>query len=152
MIKEELLKEYPYAELGSSDGSARIRIYVYNYEFPDSKDAYDADWYMNYISLNLDGVSAAINEPVIEGRMFESLIYETKELAGLKTKELEFRFTEPVFSFTLHNTTMSINDIDVKGELVTKNARIGFDFKTDIEKVKRLIEGMERILKRYPSR
>lgn len=152
MIKEELLKDYPYAELGSADRSARIKIYVYNYEFPDSKDSCDADWYMNYISVRLDGVTAKINEPVIEGRVLESLLTEAKAFVRMKTKELHFRFTEPVFIFSLHNKSCQKSGLHVTGSVITKNTRLGFKFQTDMESVKHFIEGMECIIKEFPPR
>ena len=77
--KKEVYKDYPFTELKASDGSARIRIYTYKYEFPLANNRDDADWHMNYITININGVTAEINKSIIEGRVLEYLLKENKK-------------------------------------------------------------------------
>lgn len=155
--KEVFFKNSPFAELRACDGSARIRIYSYRYEFPEANNRDDSDWHMNYISLSINGVSAEIDEPIIEGRVLEYLLKELVRFKDLKASEVDFRFTEPSFSFTLSNKTLSDKNIVVTGEMIdfklnSSIVNVKFEFKTDIKLIENFINGVKLILKEFPSR
>ncbi|MCI3919097.1 hypothetical protein MO973_02480 [Paenibacillus sp. TRM 82003] len=61
----------PCAELKSTDGKSRLRLYTYAYEYPHAEDGVDADWYKNYIELICHGFSVHIDVPALEGRVVE---------------------------------------------------------------------------------
>lgn len=155
---EELYKNSPYAELKSTDGSARIRIYTYRYEFPQATNRDDADWYMNHISLSINGVSAGVDEPVIEARVLECLLKEVEGFRNLSTSEVDFSFTERDICFTLtRDHKLSEKIIFVKGELIdseldSSNVHIHFEFITDCILIDNFIFGIKQIQKEYPSR
>lgn len=155
--KEDLFKNYPFAELRATDDSARIRIYTYRYEFPEADNKDDADWHMNYISLSINGVSAEVDEPIIEGRLLEFLLKEIICFRELKIPEVDFSFTEPEFGFTLSNETLSDNNITVSGEMISVKldrsiANVQFEFRTDLKMIDNFISGIKVILKEFPSR
>ena len=155
--KEEIYKSFPFAELKASDGSAKIRIYTYGYEFLKAKDKDDADWYMNYISLYINGVSAEIDEPIIEGRVLMYLLKEIIEFKVLKIYEVDFLFTEPEFGFTLSNKSLTGKNILVSGEMIDfklnkSNVNVKFEFKTDLSLIENFINGIKRILLEFPPR
>jgi hypothetical protein len=155
--KEDLYRDFPFAELRASDGSARIRIYTYKYQYPEANNKDDADWYMNYISLHINGVAAQIDEPIIEGRVLAFLLKEIIEFKDLKTKEVDFSFTEPEFSFDLFNKMLSDKNILVSGQMMDNkldrsNVNIRFEFITDLSLIENFINGIELILKKFPSR
>lgn len=150
--REEIYKHFPYAELESSDGKSRIRICTYSYEFPDTEIGSDADWQLNLISVDTQETKADLSEPVIEGTVLEFLLYETIEFAELKASELIFRFTEPDFSFIMRNENMAESCIEVKGEMFKRDDHIYFEFKTDLKSINIFINGIRRILERFPPR
>jgi hypothetical protein len=150
-------KDSPFAELKASDGSARIRIYTYSYEFPRADNRDDADWHMNYISLFINGVTAEINAPIIEGRVLQYLLKEINDFKELKISEVDFSFTEPEFSFTLSNESESDNNIVVSGELIDfklkkSTVNVKFEFKTNLDMIENFIKGIKCILIEYPPR
>lgn len=155
--KEDLFESSPFAELRASDGSARIRIYTYRYEFSEADNRDDADWQMNFISLSINGISAEIDEPIIEGRVLEYLLKEIVQFRDLKSSEVEFSFTEPEFSFNLSNKTLSDKNIVISGEMIdvklnSSIANVKFEFKTDLKLIENFINGIKLILKEFPSR
>lgn len=155
--REEVYKNSPYAELRASDSSARIRIYTYAYEFPNSNNGNDEDWHMNYILLSINGVSAEINEPIIEGHVLNRLLKEVERFRDSKVSEVDFSFIEPEFGFILYNNSKSVEKILVKGEMIDvklngSESHIHFKFKTDLNMIDIFIKGIKQILKEYPPR
>lgn len=155
--QEEQYINSPYAELKASDISARIRIYTYAYEFPQATNRDDADWYMNLILLNVNGASAKVDEPIIEGRALECRLDKVMEFARVKTGKVDFSFTEPIFGFELYLDIASDIDIIVKGEMMdsklnSSKVELKFEFKTDFNMLDKFIVGIKRILNEYPPR
>lgn len=153
---QELYKNSPYAELKSCDSNARLRIYTYSYEFPNATNRDDADWYMNYISLSINNISAEVNAPVIEGRVLEILLREVEEFKLKKREDVDFYFTEPQLGFSISNKNNPHESMIVEGELINSSinnsAHVNFTFNTNKELLDNFIKGIRETLLRFPPR
>ncbi|GFZ32961.1 hypothetical protein CSC2_34870 [Clostridium zeae] len=155
--KEEIYQNCPFAELKASDGSARIRICTYRYQFPEATNKWDADWYMNYILLNINGISAEIDKPIIEGRVLTHLLEELIKFKRNEISDIFSSFTEPEINFFLSNDLLIDKNILVSGELIeykvnANKAKVKFEFKTNLALLEKFITGIQRILEMFPSR
>ncbi|MBK1812128.1 hypothetical protein JHL18_16010 [Clostridium sp. YIM B02505] len=158
MVKlEEIYRKSPFAELKASDGSSKIVIYTYGYQYPKATTKWDGDWYMNYILLVINGVTAELDKPIIEGRVLTNLLNELIRFKKFEIIDVFSSFTEPEFSFCLSNDLLIDKSILVSGELIeykvnTNKVKIKFEFKTNLDLLEEFIIGIQRILAVFPSK
>ncbi|GKU27493.1 WapI family immunity protein [Clostridium folliculivorans] len=158
MVKlEEKYRNSTCAELKASDGSAKIVIYTYGYQYPEATNKWDGDWYMNYILLVINGVTAEIDKPIIEGRVLTYLLNELTRFKKFEISDVFSSFTEPEFSFFLSNDLLIDKSILVSGELIeykvnTNKVKVKFEFKTNLDLLEEFIIGIQQILQVFPSK
>lgn len=155
--KEEIYKDAPFAELKAIDDCASIRIYTYRYQYPEATNKWDGDWYMNYILLVINGVTAELDKPIIEGRVLVRLLEELIKFKKFEISDVFSSFTEPEFSFILSNDLLIDKSILVSGDLIeykvnSNKVKVKFEFKTNIDLLEEFIIGIQRILEVFPSK
>lgn len=150
---EKYICDSPYAELNSRDEMCSLKIYTYNYEFPEITKGCDADWQQNYFRLMIPSFTVEINEVILESSLLKHFLTELQEFSVQKRREVNLSPTEPYFRLSF--SFSSSKQVDVKGWVqypVGYGARLEFMFETDLLKLNRFKEGIQEILLKYPPR
>ena len=151
MKAEEYFANFPCAELCSQDGTSRLRLCSYGYEFPDTTRGSDADWHRNYIALSLPGFRVEINEACLEGRLLTFVVNDLRAFSALRQTRVDFKPTEPYFGLSFSLAPMK--KVMVEGYVqypVGIGAKLNFAFETDLTYLDKFIEGLQAILAHFP--
>ena len=143
----------PVAELSSDNGSFRLRIETYAYEYPQITSGNDADWTRIKLSLKAGAFRCAFDEACMRGGGPAIFLENLKSFSAQKINEVEF---EPLDNyFRLKFSFNGRKNVRVSGLLqhpLGEGYTLEFDIETNLTYIDQFISGLCYTLERFPPR